>query len=682
MIPTPSSGEPHPLTLTSKTAAIWLDKPDSSIRRDCRSGKYPGAIKGAEGWVIPLIALPATVQQRYMEERSPAQVAAPPVILPALPDMPLLDADALHLAYRRAPVKSKERADKLAAAVVDFEDLRAAGMSKGNAAAQIKGVYQVDNATLWRARSRIEGQPIELWAALLLPRYKGRAAEAELTPAAWDWIKSYYLNTSETPACVVIKEAKKEGRTRGWIFPSDKTITRRINALPATQYLLGRKGIEAFDASYPAAERDYLSYALHDTWVSDGRNFDVFCMWPDGTIARPFIVAWVDMRTRKILGVRGGIHPNSALTLAAFRSALENTQIKPLRVLLDNGREYAAKSVTGGQKTRYRFQIKEDDPIGALTRMGVIVDWSRPYRGQEKPIESFWKWVAYQFDKLPMFQGAYCGKDTASKPSDFDAKKNAIPIEIFSAKLAEILEGFNRDHKHRGHGMNGKTPQQIYGELMEAETLKEWPRPSAEDMRLLKLEQRVLTLNNKDASIRFKLPGYGVVCFWSDSLADLPMKARKKKYNVFHNSALPDSPVLVYDGLRFICEASYHGLIGDKQAAAQHCINKAAFKKPRAAAFKDIKKAAPVCLPAPAAPVFAVPVVIEKPAALVAIPAPAPLVETSPGVFTDTATGESFGTPKVEKPADTQADELEKYRLIAEQREAERLEKRFSAALN
>ena len=202
----------------------------------------------------------------------------------------------MHLAYRRAPLKSKERADKLAAAVADFADLREAGVSKGNAAAQIKAVYQVDNATLWRARLQIEGQPRELWTALLLPRYKGRTKEAELTPDAWDWIKSHYLKSSETPACVVIKEAKKEGRARGWVFPSDKTITRKINSLPAPQYLLGRKGAEAFDATFPAAERDYLSYALHDTWVSDGRNFDVFCLWPDGTIARPFIVAWQSRR--------------------------------------------------------------------------------------------------------------------------------------------------------------------------------------------------------------------------------------------------------------------------------------------------------------------------------------------------------------------------------------------------
>lgn len=164
-----------------------------AIRHNCATGKYPGATKGADGWVIPVSALPAAVQLSYMEAEYPAQLAAPPAILPARTDNPLLDANALHLAYRSAPKKSKERADKLAAAVTDFDDMRAAGASKGNAAAQIKSVYQVDNATLWRARKVIEGQPRELWEALLLPRYKGRTKEAELTPDAWDWIKSHYL---------------------------------------------------------------------------------------------------------------------------------------------------------------------------------------------------------------------------------------------------------------------------------------------------------------------------------------------------------------------------------------------------------------------------------------------------------------------------------------------------------
>lgn len=489
-------------------------------------------------------------------------------------------------------------------------------------------------------------------------------------------MRANYLSTSEPPAKVVIKEAKKHGKALGWVFPSDKTIIRKLNALPAPITLLGRKGNTAFDATFPAAERDFTAYGLHDTWVSDGRRADVFCCWPDGTVARPFIVVWVDMRSRMVLGVRGGLNPSQTLTLASFLTALERTNIKPNRALLDNGREYAGKQVSGGQKTRYRFKIKEDDPVGALTRMGVIADWARPYRGQEKPVEAWWPFVANHVDKLPEFQGAYCGKNTVSKPEDFDRKK-AISIEIYATKLAEIIEEFNTSHEHRGHGMDGKPPAQLYQELIQAEPYKDWARPTDEDKRLLCYEQKMLTLNNKDATIKFKFEGYGDIRYESDTLTDLPLRARNKKYSVFYNPDDPNIPVLVYDGLRMICAAKRIGMVGDKAAAAQHCIDKAAFKKPRAEAFKAIKQAAPQGLPAPAATVLPfTEILIDKHAAPVLLPEKPKIVEIAPGMFQIPETGAIIGRVKPEKPSPAkEIDELEKYKIKAEQLAAERLKK-------
>ena len=676
---TRQSGEQTPLILTSEQAAYWLNRDESSIRRDCRAAKYPGATKGVNGWVIPLIALPVTVQQRYMEAQYPVQVAAPPAISPVLADKPLLDADSLHLAYRRAPHKSKERADKLAAAVADFEDLHAAGASKGNAAAQIKNLYQVDNATLWRARLQVAAQPREMWPSLLLPRYKGRTKEAELTPDAWDWIKNEFLSTSEPAAKVVIKEAKKIGIPQGWVFPSDKTIIRRLNKIPAPQYHLGRNGNEAFDANYPAATRDFTAYALHEQWVTDGTRCDVRCIWPDGTAARPFIVAWMDMRSRLVFGVRGALNPSQRLTAASLATALKFVQIKPDTTLFDRGSEYLAKYISGGQLPK-NIKREEGEMPGVLKRMGIKPEFARAYRGQAKPIEKFWDYVKEHLDKLPQFQGAYVGKNSASKPEDYHPK-NAIPIDIYSAKLAEVIADYNNSHKHQGVGMNGRTPAQAYEELMQAAPHKDWARPTAEDLRLLCLEQVIRTLDNKNASIQIKIDGYGTMKYWSNDLANLPDSARGKKYIIFHNPDAPELPILIYDGLRFVCDAACISKVGNKEQAAQHYIDKAKFLKPHKSSVKDIKKAAQQTLPAPIITAQSAPlIIIEKPAALVDIPAPAPLVETSPGVFIDTATGEVFGTAKPENPVDTQAEELEKYRRIAELREAERIDKRFRAA--
>lgn len=647
-----------------------------AIRHNCTIGKYPGATKGANGWMIPLCSIPPGAQARYWEEQ-PRTHATPFAGLPVVATAPAtIDTDALYKAYRQAPKQSKARADKLCTAIIEFEDLCVAGETKGNAAARIKINYQINQITLWRAREAVKGQPREFWEALLLPRYKGRTKEAVLTVDAWVWIRARYLSTSEPPAHVVIKEARKVGMARGWVIPSDKTIIRKLNAIPAPIVLLGRKGKEAFDATFPAAERDFSVYGLHEVWVSDGRRVDVVCRWPDGSQSRPFIVAWCDMRTRKVLGTRGGLNPSSNLTLASFHAALSHTGIRPKRCLLDNGREYAAKSVTGGQKTRYRFKIKDDEPLGALTRMNIKADWARPYRGQEKPIESFWKYIANHLDKLPEFQGAYCGKDTVSKPEDLDHDKS-VPIEIYAAKLAEVLEEFNH-RPHRGRGMDGKSPMQLYDDLIQADRHKEWPRPTAEHLRLLCLEQRTLTLNNKDASIRFNFSGYGEVRYWSEVLADLPMAARSKKYAVFYNPEDPDIPVVVYDGERMIGEASRIGLVGSKQAAAQHCINKAEFKKPRSEEFKEIRKAAPPALSSAAMPLPIRSVVIEKPATPATPPDAPRLKELSPGVWYDPETGETYGNGKLVKQSnEPSAEKIEALKRIKEQREAERLAKRF-----
>lgn len=647
-----------------------------AIRHNCAAGKYPGATKGSNGWLIPLVSLPALANDKYWKEQLRTNTAQ----LNDLEASNPIDPDTLFDALRRAPQKSKQRAERLCSAVVDFEQLIAAGTAKGEATAYVVGKHNIDTTTLWRARTAVKGQPPNLWEALLLPRYKGRTKEADLTVEAWDWIKARWLSTSEPPAHVVIKEARKEGRARGWEIPSDKTVIRKLNAIDAPIVLLGRKGKEAFDATFPAAERDFAVYGLHDVWVSDGRRVDVFCRWPDGAVSRPFVVAWCDIRTRMVLGARGGFNATSNLVLASLHAALQYVDIKPQKALLDNGREYAAKQVTGGQKTRYRFKMNEGDPLGALTRMGIEVIWARPYRGQEKPIESFWKYIANHLDKLPEFQGAYCGKDTVSKPEDLDRNK-AIPIEIYAAKLAEILEEFNREHKHRGRGMDRKSPGQLYDEMLQAEPHKEWPRPLAEDMRLLCLEQRTLTLNNRDASIRFNFAGYGEVRYWSEALADLPMAARSKKYAVFYNPEDPDIPIVIYDGERLIGEASRIGLVGNKQSATQHCIDKAAFKKPRTEEFKDIRKAAPLALSAPVSPSPIKSVVIEKPATP-GTPQEAPkLKELSPGIWYDPDSGETFGNGKPTKQGgENGTEEIEKLKRIKEKREAERLAKRFGTA--
>lgn len=148
--------------------------------------------------------------------------------------------------------------------------------------------------------------------------------------------------------------------------------------------------MEALERGFPTIERDYASLELHQCWESDGRKADVFCVWPDGVVNRPFVIAIRDVRTRKVLSIRICHAPDTEAVLGAYGAALMNTRAVPAYFKLDNGREYANKAFTGHQKTRYRNKYKADEAVGILTAMNVKVHWSKPGQGRDKPIESWW----------------------------------------------------------------------------------------------------------------------------------------------------------------------------------------------------------------------------------------------------------------------------------------------------
>ena len=225
--------------------------------------------------------------------------------------------------------------------------------------------------------------------------------------------------------------------------------------------------------------------------------------------------------------------------------------------------------------------------------------------------------------------------------------------------------------------MNGRTPSQAYEESMQADPHRIWNRPTAEDFRLLCLDQQIRTLDNKNASIQITIEGYGIMKYWSETLANLPISARSKKYIIFNNPDAPELPVLVYDGLRFVCEAECLSKVGNKEQAAQHYIEKAKFLKPHKAAVKAIKQAVPLGLPAPAASQTIQSIVIEKPSTPAIQPELPKLKELSPGLFYDPATGQTIGNIKhIKQKNQLNDDDIEKYKRISEEREAKRL-KRF-----
>ncbi len=364
----------------------------STATRKIAAGKYQGRRVSSDGrapWEVRLSSLPEATQQAYASKRArdlkdEARSALGVVEAPdAAADEPLSEEDyrLVWERYERQSETIKSRARLALDVVCAFVHLREKGMRVKLIDAALQSQYGTSPATVWRYRKAVEGHPRPHWEALLSPQYVGGGKEAPFSDEAYAWILARFLSTSEPNAKSIIRDARKLAEQQGWSIPTNKTVLRRLSNEPAWLTIAGRQGGKALERSYPTVDRDYSALRVHQRWQSDGRRADVFCRWPDGSTGRPFIVVWMDERSRVVLSVKGYRDPCLELTLSSFRLAVQLSGRVPESAKLDNGREYSAKAVTGGQSRRYRFKVSGNRaaflPTSSAGGDRIEADWPR-----------------------------------------------------------------------------------------------------------------------------------------------------------------------------------------------------------------------------------------------------------------------------------------------------------------
>ena len=581
-----------------------------SIRSACkkRDGKFKGGRyvfrwvvdkNGGKQYEILLTSLPKHAQKEF-GDKFISDIKSKPVASPSKTQLQNKQPSQSHdgfnqeeyerlwIKFKQLPEGNQQRAKERLDILGAYHDLCATGLPEADARAAIIRTHPISSTKLWRLINALKGHDRAHWLPLLATNHQGRQKKSEMTEEAWDFFLARWLTTSKPPMFTVYEETLEEGSKRGWIIPSYKTVARKVELIPETIKVSGRNGIDALRRMYPAQQRDYTTLRIHELWNSDGRRADVFCRWPDGSIGRPFVVVWQEVRTRMILGVRGFKNANMNVVKLALRNAIERCGALPESGLLDNGMEYAGKSVTGGQKTRNRFKVNEDDPLGVLTLLGVPVHWATPGSGQSKPVESFWRWLADNVDKRAEFVGAYCGNTPLARPEDCDPKK-AVPIEVFSAELANAIDTYNQ-RPHSGNGMNRQSPLQLYQDLIASAQ----PRiPTKTQLLLCLMESQPYKPDKEDGSITIN-----GVRYWHPEMSDLP---RYKTFHVYYDPEDPTCLALVMDRNRVVCEAAPRGLTPflDQDAAKTHGRNRNQFVSDGRNKLKEIKKPGLASLPQP-----------------------------------------------------------------------------------
>ncbi|MCF6432934.1 transposase domain-containing protein [Leisingera sp. MMG026] len=426
------------------------------------------------------------------------------------------DRTAAWLAYEQLPEKSKAEARRRLDALRKVELLHHSGTTHVVSVAVIAAEVKVSQRTIYNWITQIEGIPAEdqlAYVAPQLPKKRVKKEDRSQFKPFMDWLKSAFLRLEAPTFAQSYRAAMKVAKREGWPFPIQKTAKRWMDAeVQRTTQVYKREGVNGLMRCFPAQTRD-RSYLHALEWVnSDCHKIDVFVKWPNGTINRPQIVAFQDLYSNKILSWRVDHDPNKVMVMAAFGEMVDTWGI-PKHCLFDNGHEFANKWMTAGAPTRFRFKVREDDPIGVLPQLGIKMHWATPAHGQAKPIERAFRDIASDVAKDPRFAGAYVGNKPTAKPENYGSR--AINASEFLEVLQEGIEEHNARTGRRTDTAAGRSFDETFAESYATANVL---RATEEQRNLWLMGQDTGKLHKHNGSLKFL--GNEYHCAWMSQEAD------------------------------------------------------------------------------------------------------------------------------------------------------------------
>lgn len=459
----------------------WQNVPSKARRRKGRGG----------GWEYHWELLPARARAKLMVN----EVTKEPE-----PDR---SREAAWAEFETLANSSTQKARERVAILKAVEALIAGGMTRDMATAEIATINGVSPRTIWNWAELVRGVPADDWLAYVAPRYHrtSGAVATVVEPEFAERLKSDYLRLAQPSFRSCYDRTKRWAEDNGVACPPLHTARRWYKRTTSkAMETLGRKGMEALKRLYPAQIRDRSKLHALEGVNGDYHRFDVFVnmQTPDGIrVVRPQMVAFQDLFSGKILAWRLSYSANSQTVQLCLGDLIEEWGI-PKHVLLDNGREFAAKLITGGTKTRFRFKVTEEDIPGLLTTLGCEVHWATPYSGQSKPIERAFRDLCDRVARHPACEGAYTGNRPDAKPENWGSR--VMEQAEFEELVAVELAAHNARQDRRTAVAYDRSFDDVFAESYQRAPIR---RATPEQRRLWLMGAQGVTVGRLNGRISF-----------------------------------------------------------------------------------------------------------------------------------------------------------------------------------
>ncbi|MCD7948288.1 MAG: Mu transposase C-terminal domain-containing protein [Oscillospiraceae bacterium] len=345
------------------------------------------------------------------------------------------------------------------------------GMSTPTLYRQVKNVLEANAWALKLAQG--DGQNRDYFRVLALCR---KPKETATFPSLTDeqkalieniWFDKEFANNHCSKE-LLYEAFAAESKRRGWPgYPSYKTVLRYVNHLmelpgaESARYWAANGLREWKNARQVKGKRDASTLDVMEYVVADAHTFDIWVSYtaPNGKVKaiRPVLVAWMDMRSRRLLGVVLCEHSNAQVVKESFVKMVYEAGCAPKHVHMDNGKDFTPKELLGqDRKQREMDTAALMDAVfkGFYLAMGAK-DWSRskPFQPWDKPIERQFRTFCLRFS--PKFK-SYTGTLTSSKTEDKrhkDIKRMLERGELLTMdEFYDILQRFlAEDYDQRVH---------------------------------------------------------------------------------------------------------------------------------------------------------------------------------------------------------------------------------------